>query len=662
MSQPTDTVIDQRVQDFEAVLQKIEQSRTFGKATHVNRLLGYARRLLETPKGVARLYTFAPRFESSGMFWGGDWAEPQNLQPALVAGTLRGGGANATMECLSELRLLAIVDGITEQPQITAAEAREFLEQVLAANLDLLFPVATEESRETDAAASQRVSQLFDFILDRLGASAILLELTQEVERVMLQRPIMTQRVESLLRSAERAIETNGSHDDELGTIEGTARQWIHALNGPSELSRKGDYIGSLAKLDADELQTEAETFAHSLNKTGLVSYQHADLVRFLAANAPDQLATALDLGTVGRVSLDQHRQLVHQIIEYAIWWETTRSIYGLSRLLNQGTLFIRPVPPSLHRLMALTVHEHVAERLRSASDWYDPPAANIELVAATLSVLGQPRGVDQGYNPTCQSARAISLWAHNDPGYLLELIASAARDDELVMQFEDTVIHSGGLQHGLAAELHTELDPVSLVLTPHIDRIYMEMSRYTFGRSGDGHRWVNPEMHGWWVMRGFAELVDTATGAITDCNTFIRRFYTAYHPLYNGGRDLVYAQPCGIASTTATGAFVGWHAISIQRVAPDPDGIWRVYFFNPNREKGQDWGRRVITSTNDCGEFEGESSLPFGEFLSRLYVFHYKPEETGAMDNVDEHTVALVRSAIADSWGLNFRWVDNPL
>ena len=647
--------------DFNRVLERMEAASDFGKPLHQSQLLSRAQKLLRHDQGIAYLYESAPRFHPSGMFNGSDWAEPQHLQPGLVGVTLRAGGANATLECLSELRLLAIAEGRAQQPGIAADQAREFLQQVLASNLDMLFPVATEETREADAGAHERVRRLFDFILERLGAGAILAELTQEVERVMLQRPIMTQRVESLLRAANRALATvDAATADTPGAVEHTARFWINALHGPSVLSRRGDYIGALAALDADALRAEAETFGHALGVTGLVSFQHADLVRYLSVHAPDLLGAALDLNAVGQVCLDSHRELINQLIDYAIWWETARSIYGLSRLLNQGTLFNRPVAPGLRRIMALTVNPDVVERLASASAWADPPAANIALVAGTLSVLGQPRGVDQGHNPTCQSARAISLWAQNDVGYLLELIAQAARDDELVMQFEAQVIQSRELTYGLAGELHPELDPISLLLTTHLDRIYMYMSRLTIGRGGDGHRWVNPELHGWWVQRGFGALVDTATGAITDCDTFIRRFYTAYHPLYNGGRDLVYAQPCGVASTSATGAFVGWHAISIQRVAVDPDGEWRVYFFNPNREKGQNWGHGVVTSTHDCGELEGESSLLFGEFLSRLYVFHYKAEETGALDNVDDSTVALVRAAIADSWGQNFPWFDS--
>lgn len=646
-------------EDFQQVLERLEAARTFGKAMQQQQLMARAQKLLRSPQGIQHLYDFAPRFDSGGVFAGGDWENPQMLQPALVSHTLRAGGINATLECLSELRLLGIAEGCCAHAEMGAHEARRFLQQVLASNLDLLFPVATEETREADPAAAERVKNLFEFIVDHLGAATILDALIHEAERVLLQRPIMVQRVEALLRAADRATDELGDDDPSASR----ARDWIYALQGPTPLSRAGnrdDYAQALTVLDINALAEEAHNFGQAMSRTGLVSPHHADLLRHLVDNAPELVGPALALNAVGKVSLGAHQTLISDIIRFAIWRETARSIYGLSKLLEQGMTFIRPVLPGLRRLMVLAIHPRVADELRSASEWQDPPDANVLLLAGTLSVLGQPRGVDQGHNPTCQAARAISLWAQNDVGYLLELIAFAARENELVMHFEGQTIRSSELSFGLAAELHTELDPVSLLLTSHLDRIYMEMSRRTIGRVGDGHRWVNPELHGWWVHRDFGEILDTATGGVHRCNDFIRAFHAAYHPLYNGGRDLVYAQPCGIATTDYAGALVGWHAISIQRVAYDPAGEWRVYFFNPNRDKGQNWGQDIVTSTHSHGELEGESSLPFEQFLARVYVFHYKSREIGDAGVVPTDAVARVRALIAESWAAHLPWAED--
>jgi len=646
-------------EDFEQVLERLEAARSFGKAMQQQQLMARAQKLLRSPQGIQHLYAFAPRFDMGGVFAGGDWENPHMLQPTLVSGTLRGGGINATLECLSQLRLLAIAEGHSAHADMSADQARRFLQQVLASNLDLLFPVATEETREADPAAAERVKNLFEFILEQLGRAAILNALIHEAERVLLQRPIMVQRVEALLRAADRA--TDELSDDDPAVAR--AHEWMHALKGPTPLSRAGtsdDYAQALNVLDINALAEEAQNFGQAMARTGLVSPLHADLLRHLVDNAPELVGPALALNAVGKVSLGAHQTLISDIIRFAVWRETARSIYGLSKLLEQGMTFIRPVLPGLRRLMVLAIHPDVGAQLRAVSEWQDPPEANVLLLAGALSVLGQPRGVDQGHNPTCQAARAISLWAQNDVGYLLELIAFAARENELIMPFEGETIRSSELSFGLAAQLHTELDPVSLLLTPHLDRIYMDMSRRTIGRAGDGHRWVNPELHGWWVHRDFGELLDPTTRAVSRCNDFIRAFHAAYHPRYNGGRDLVYAQPCGIATTDYAGALVGWHAISIQRVAYDPAGEWRVYFFNPNRDKGQNWGQDIITSTHSHGELEGESSLPFEQFLARVYVFHYKAREIGDAARVPEDAIARVRALIAESWGAHLPWSDD--
>ncbi len=401
------------------------------------------------------------------------------------------------------------------------------------------------------------------------------------------------------------------------------------------------------------------------MDTTGLVSPPHALFLRFAAAQPASAdtdalIADTLALKRVGRTSLAEHRALITELIELAVTAQTERCIYGLSRLLERGVLFSPPVAPGLRRLAVVPIHADIAHQLQSASGYADDaqPARTL-LLAGTLSVLGQPRGMDQGHNPTCQSARAISLWSQNDIGYLLAVIAHAARDNEVVAQFEGQPIHSSALSFGLAAELHRELDPVSLMLTPHLDKIYMEMSRRTIGRGEDGHKWVNPEQHGWWVYRGFAAAVDVQSGALHDFDGFTRRFFAAYHPEYNGGRDLAYAQPCGVAVTNHDAVFVGWHAVSIQRVARDDAQQWRVYFFNPNRDKGQDWGQDVVTSTGGHEEREGESSLPFTQFAARLYVYHYEPQEIGDPYAVPAETVADIRAMVAASWAAGRPWLD---
>ncbi len=675
------TAPDHLIRELERDLDNLEAAKPFAKVLHQSRVLGVAQKLLGSPEGLEALDREAPRFAAAGLFAGGDWDHPDLLQAALVRDTLLGRGKNQALECLSELRFLALAEGRAEHPEVLREEAQRFLEEVLALNLDLLYPEATEEARERAGPKAERVRRLLELLADRLGVDGILSALVKEAEGILEHRPIMIQRVEAMIRTAARSLPLaqesqegrEGAGEADLADEEADrreilsrARRLVEALEGPTEQSRAcrepAEYRELLAELPPDELLAEARRFGRTMRHTGLVARQHATLLRFLAETAPRHLSTGLGLTRVGRTSLADAQEFVAELVRVAVWPETARSIYGLYRMLEDGSLFFRPVVPGLRRLMVLPFHPRVEEHLLEASGLESPPSAHALLLAGTLSVLGQPRGVDQGHNPTCQAARAISLWAQNDVGLLLDMVACAARDDDITLHFEGEAVRSSDLLFGLAGELHPELDAVSLVLTPHLDRIYMEMSRRTITRPGDGHRWVNPELHGWWVYRGFAAAVHEPTGAVHDFRRFASLFYATYHPEYNGGRDLVYAQPCGIAVTSSHGVFIGWHAVSIQRVARDPDGRWRVFFFNPNRDKGQDWGLGAVTSTGGHGELEGESSLPFHLFASRLYVFHYHPREMGDPEAVPADLVAPVEEAARASWAAARQWSDEPL
>jgi len=272
-------------------------------------------------------------------------------------------------------------------------------------------------------------------------------------------------------------------------------------------------------------------------------------------------------------------------------------------------------------------------------------------LLADVINVLGRPLGVGQGNYPTCQSTRAISMWAYNEPEVLLRMVAWAARDDEVVMRFEGENVSSRVLGAGLATEPPVDVDAVSLVTVPHLDRIYYEMGRRSAGRGEDPHKWVNAEFHGDHVGHGFRIAVDVYTGGLKDFEGFVRDFYASYHPYYNGNLPVISPQPAGIAVTDSASRFLGWHAITIQRLALDPAKRMRVYFINPNNDKGQDWGQGIVTSTQGNGELFGEASLPVAEFASRLYVFHFDPLEKGAPEAVPEADVGPVVRLARGSW-----------
>lgn len=645
--------------EMDAVLRDLRLSEDLDeKAELQERAYDIGYRALLVDDGPATLYELAPRFDESELFAGSDWADPAKLQPGLVELSLKS-REGLGLESCSQLRFLAIAQGDVEHPKVAADEARRFLERVLALNLDSLLPAIPYESVKVGLeGGSEPVQRLFQFIIDQLGADGVMQHLLEESERIMLTRPIKIQRVRRMLDTASRGIQKW-----RFSEITREAVLLVDALHGPTPLSRAEPDLDAYAELletmDEPSQLLEADTMSTSMRRTGLVCPHHAVLVRWGNENSKKLLARALGLEQMGRSTLTEHWDLVYQLIDEAVCPATAQCIYGLAKILDHGVMFHPPVIPGLRRLLTLEMLPEVEAELLAGVDHPDPPTPRAVLLAGVINVLGQPRGVDQGHNPTCQSARAISLWAQNDPGFLLKLVADAARGGSIVMHFEGTTIASKDVERGVADELHTELDPISLLLTPHLDRVYWQMSKLALDRPEDEHKWVNPEFHGWWVHRGFDALIDEMTGEITEPERFYRHFYATYHPLYNGGFEMTMPQPAGIVMTNLRGNWVDWHAISIQRVEEDLTGNLRIYFFNPNHDKGQDWGQGIVTSTSDRGELEGESSLPFHQFASRIYVFHYDEAEQGDLSEVPDDEVEQVLKLIRESWGRDFSWAD---
>lgn len=647
------------LEHFADALEMLETVSEFARPERLRRLLVAAIKLLAAPGGVQAAAALAPRFDAAGVFTGTDWDRPDRLQSALVRAALTGPDDTIAIEALSRLRLLAVARGTADHHAIDAARARSFLTASLVKNLDLLQADRSEAGRAQGERQKQvAVRKLLQFELLQLGGGEIVPAVVSELDRLLEQRPIDTSPIQELLRQLKSLL------DPEPEAVRAEtltrARRLLAAVEGPTALSAAGPsgYPDRVKQLEAGARQRELETLGREMKSIGLVSTAHASLLVDVAdhGSLPD-LACVLGLDAVGRASLDAYADLVRTLICQAVRPASAQCVYGLSCLLDRGILFFPPVAPALWRLTGLEPLPEVAGQLACAWGENAAPDPRGALLAGVVSVLGLPLGVGQGNNPTCQSARAISLWAQVDPGFLLELVMWAARDGEIDLHFEGDLIRSSELTEGLIEDLHTELDTVSLVLVPHLDKIYWEMGRRTVGRGEDGHRWINLEFHGWWVHRGFASAIDFESGAVIDFAGFIRRFHAAYHPAYNGGANLIYPQPAGIVATDALGTFIGWHAIAIQRVTLDPCGQMRVYFYNPNNEGRQDWGQSIVTSTQGKGEFAGESSLPFEQFCARLYVFHYNERELGPPDVVDEERVRAVSELVRASWASDKAW-----
>ena len=647
------TTLDKRTASLDDAIQAMAETRDFGKHTKLRRVLEALRRVLQQPGGAAVVQTRAQALEEAGLFQETDWASPEILVPSLVGPGLRSKDVDTVvMETTSELRMLAVARGDFPHPTLSAEDARQFLSQVLAMNLELLFTPPDEAERTQQGRTAQLIRDLFRYLADEIGYDSVLDKLVDEIWRILRQRPIQVDQVQSLII---RIATYRDDPDIDLSAMSGQGiDRLITSLFGTTEACREDPGVdvfrSRLEAMDTGGLQYEATGFARAMHDTGLVSPYHAELLRFLLHESDYLVGEALGLSDTGRNCLLRYRNLVHRLIEEAVHPETAQCIYGLALLLDRGILYEPPVVPALWRQLALHLAPAARERLTTV--FGDQPTPEARLIAGVLSMLGQPLGVGQGDNPTCQSARALSMWAYNDPDYLLQMVVWAARDDEIIMHFEGQPISSKDSATGVATTLPMDLDPVSLLVVPHLDRIYAEMGRRCAGRPGDPHRWVNPEFHGWWAARGFRINVDVETGNLIDLDEFLRQFHASYHPSYNGGQPLVHPQPAGVAVTDSAARYVGWHAITILRVVPDPQDEMRVYFYNPNNDSGQDWGDGVVVSTAGNGERFGEASLPFDQFASRLYIFHVDPLERGEPEKVPAEDVARIIGHIERSWG----------
>ena len=635
---------------FDAALDQLTTARQSDPRAPIADVLESARALMAAPGGLDALYARVPAIESAAVFANSDWAQPAILQPALAERSLRQGEANITLvEALSEIRLLAVAMGDYFHPGVSAERARNFLTQVMALNLDLLSGQMNEADRERPLELGEIVLSLYRYLLDRLGYESILDSLVDEIQRLLAQRPIQTDSIKQMIGQIARCL-----FDPSIDTVGmDKAARLVRGLFGPSPGCHEDPgiavYAERLLTMDEDGLTGEAESFAAIMHDTGLVSPYHPVLLRYLRGQHDRLIPVALGLSMTGRDSLECYRQLVHALIDEAVLPETSQAVYGLTMLLERGLLFSPPMAAGLWRQIELPLCAQAANTLSAVFGSAQPP--RVFLLAGVLSLIGQPLGVGQGNNPTCQSVIGISMWAHNDADYLLQLVTWAARDDEIIMRFEGQQVSSKGLEAGLAKQPPMDVDPVSLILVPHLDRIYAEMGRLCGTRDDDLHRWINPEMYGWWVGHGFRVVANHQTGAIEGHKDFLRDFYACYHPYYNGQLPVIHPQPAGIAVTDSAARLVGRHAITITRVALDPDGEMRVYFFNPNNDSRQDWGQGINCAIHGHGERHGEASLPIVEFASRLFVFHYDPLELGNTEAVPEAEIAQAVELARKSW-----------
>jgi len=642
------------VNKYNETLENFRDATPLLSENHKKKLLSSLDLLTDSKVGIQFLYDHIQELTEAGIFRDTMWDDPARLVPALVGGTLKAGDQTTIVEVISELRMLAIMNGSITHKKFSAGKARLYLEETLVSNLDLIFPSGSEETRSIDENTLKKIRVLFDFLTDQISVSRIKGKLAKEIELICAQRPVVTDRVLEIIKTVKNEIELSSENGDDR-----RLDYYVNAVYTPSKKAGEldpDDYKKFLDQAKRKEIINECEDLAETMHDTGLSVEYHAILLRHVAREV-GLIKMALGLDNVGKAELDKHKKFVSELILKVIHPETARSCFGLAKLLERSLLSHQPVKNGLQRIMGLSLNSVVAANIRKSrqNSTLDPKHI---LTADCLGILGQPLGVGQGWNPTCQSARGISLWSSHAPGKLLRMVESAAKSNSLWMRFEGNVIKSEELILGLVKELDYNLDAVSVVLVPHLDKIYNEMMRRASNRADDPHKWVNPAMYGHWIPTGFISTYDYLTNSIKDYEKFIRTFYITHHPEYNGGNDLAYPNPVGIFLTSSTGKLIGFHAVSILRVRK-VKGQVRVYILNPNNEGRQRWQDNMRPTVAGNGERAGESSLPFYQFASRLYAFHFNQSDLDDLRKVDSDEIEKVTELAKTSWGESYRWMD---
>lgn len=601
---------------FQRAFHQLWKSSAVKKSLFQQAVFAEAAVLLKEPNGLAKLYTHAHLFDEAGVFAGKPWENVRKLNPVLVRGTFHAGGIMATAEALSNLRILAIARGDYLHPEMSVSEATEFLSKVMALNLDLLLMKETEENRVKHLYKDKQASEILGFISDHCFSPVVYQSLFEEVNNLAIQRPIVTDKILKLIGSAKKLA-------GNLEKVDSSLMLYVNAVYSPSDMAAAASVESYKAKIKVSNdlvLIREANQLRTSLMLTGLVSPFHAIFLSYINKEKPDLLQNILGVNETARENLRLNQSFVASLIDSAVTMKTRRSIYGLIRLLERD-IFTKEFKKKLGKLLKVPLHDTIKNRLAAVHKTTDIDGLRSLLVSEMISILGQPLGIGQGFNPTCQSTRALSYWSQKDPVLLLKMVNHFLKNGKITIHFEGRAISSDLLPH-VSLDDEDNIDTVSLLLIPHLDSIYFEMLKAAEGRGQDSHKWINPSFH---IKGIWTEFSDSYSDI-----AFQTKFHRYYHPSFNPNVNEGLPQPAGITIYNHTGQALGAHAVLIQRVAPDASGCIRVYFYNPNNDSLQVWGNSIRTSVSGNGEREGESSLPFDDFLHCLYAFHFPIQLNG--------------------------------
>jgi len=652
---------DNTYQNFEEQFQEFSEATSLTKPEKARKLMGQIDLMIDSTTGLEFIYQKINGLSKAGLFVGSPWEDPSKLVASLVGGTLKSGHPNSTIEILSELRLLAMAKGTFKHKNVNATEAENYIQEVIVANLEFVFNEPLEETRLVMSEHElKKVHILFKFILEKTKLDNVKEKLVEELTLICEQRPVVTEKQRKIIALIKEKIALDPEND-----LDARLLKFQRCIYRPTLYTKDKDYIAyrdSLGKLTKVKLREEAKEMSKSMLSFGLVSQYHAVLVIFLLEKGyTEMLPLCLGLSEAGTASWNENSNLISNLVLRTIHPFNAQCVFGLAKMLESGIFSRAAVRAGLVNMLTLKIHPLVEERiLKSTKTPHEKVTALQYLMGSLFRILGQPLGVGQGNNPTCQSARGISMWSQHAPAKLINMVQTAAAYNDLTFRFEGQEIKASEVGLGLVQNLDHNLDAVSVTLVPMLDKIYNEMMLRASGRGEDPHKWVNPALYGQWIQIGFASAYDYLSNAIVDFDGFISVFYAMCHPKYNGGYRLIYPNPVGIFITSAKGDMLGFHAVSLLRVETDFKGEYRAYFLNPNNEGRQDWGQNIKPSVYGKGEYYGESSLPLHEFAARVYAFHFNNMEAkDKMENVPFIEIQKIKKLAKESWGRSYTWLE---
>ncbi len=657
-AQTIDNIDHSRISEL---LTDFSESTPLTRPEKANKLMSHIDLMADSKEGIGEIYKYITQLTKAGIFEKSAWSDPSKLVPFLVNGTLKSGHPNSTIEMLSELRILAIVKGDLENRAITAEEASNDLQEILVANLEFVFNELKEETRlmmsEHELA---KVQYLFAFLVDQIDLERVKEKLSEELTLICAQRPVVTEKQRDIIALIKDKIALDRYKVEDRKLLR--FQRCIYRPTEDCDQKTVEQYADFLKTLTKAEIYAESQEMSKSMLEFGLVSQYHAVLLLYLVNNEFYHIVpVCLGLSPAGETQFNEFTDFIIDLIKETIHPNNCQCIYGLSHMLDIGILSREAVRSGLSNLATSRIHANVEERIKlSSRKEVTDVSPKQYLMGALFRILGQPIGVGQGNNPTCQSARGISMWSQHAPAKLINMLQTVAVHDDISFRFEGKEIKASETGQGLVHKLDYNLDAVSVTLVPLLDKVYNQMMLLGTGRGEDPHKWVNPALYGQWIQIGFASAYDYLSNAIVDFDGFIQTFYHMCHPSYNGQHNLIYPNPIGIFITSSKGDFLGFHAVSLLRVAETEAGELRAYFLNPNNEGRQDWGQNIKPSVAGHGEIAGESSLPLHEFAARVYAFHFDnlpPEEKETV--VPLADIKKVKDLAKESWGRAYTWLD---